>query len=59
MKILVADLPIAGKYKIIDKASGKVLEQYNGKELSENSFDISFLVVLSVYEKNNYTIVEV
>lgn len=59
MKILVADLPIAGKYKIMEKASGKTLEQYSGKGLSKNSFDISFLEVLTVYEKNGYTVVEV
>ena len=59
MKILVADLPIAGKYKIIDHETGKVLEQYNGKGPSENNFDVSFRSVRSVYGKDDYIIVEV
>lgn len=59
MKILVTDLPIVGKYRIIDHETGKILEQYDGKGPSENSFDVSFRSVRSVYGQDDYIIVEV
>lgn len=58
LKLTVSDIPVVGRFKVLEVPTKEILYQYDGEGSSELCFDIAFLPVLAIYEKDGYTVLE-
>jgi len=57
--MVVNDLPIWGKFTVMDVATKKVLHEYDGEGHGDYPYDIATMKVIGVYASDDKLIVEV
>ncbi len=58
-KLLVADVPVTGKFMVKRIPTGEILHRYDGEGYGDIPCDVGFREVVNMHTKDGYIVMEV